>query len=289
MKIGLRSDPLKLKQDMPALIQWLAENGYESIDMPGAPDAGFKALCDKAGLAVGSFDSPQVRKVLTEDAAESQKAAEALKADISKAAGMGLKTLFACLVPMDKGATRAKAFEIWKATYPPIVEHAASVGVSIAIEPWPGGAPNYNTIGTTPEVWRAMFKEVPSPSMGLCYDPSHMVRLGIDYLRALREFGDRVRHVHAKDCKIMGEDLYLQGRMPLTFGAPKFKCSEGWWRYCIPGDGEVDWRAVAVQLEAMGYDGPLAVEPEDGVYMNDEEGNRRGLRAAQAYLRSVIR
>jgi len=157
------------------------------------------------------------------------------------------------------------------------------------MEPWPGGYPYYATLGCTPEMWRAMFEVCPSKNFGLCYDPSHMARLGIDYLRVLKEFGDRVHHAHAKDCDIMEEELYLQGQLTRTFGKPTFKCSEGWWRYCIPGDGVVDWRAIVVGMIAAGIDPVFSIELEDGVYMEDEEGNKRGLLAAQAHLESVIR
>ena len=123
-----------------------------------------------------------------------------------------------------------------------------------------------------------------------CFDPSHLARLGIDYLRALREFGTRVHHVHGKDTAISPEDLYLQGRLGKTFGAPAFKCSEGWWRYCVPGDGVVDWRAIAIELTALGKtDLCFSIELEDGCYMDDEAANKAGLLAAKAHLDSVLR
>ena len=192
--------------------------------------------------------------------------------------------------PADKLQPRAKSFENWKTVWPDIIAHCETIGVNIAVEPWPGPPPAYPTLGCTPETWRAMFAACDnSPAIGLCYDPSHMVRIGIDYMRVLREFGDRIHHVHAKDCKIMEEDVYLQGTLTKTFGAPTFKCSEGWWRYCIPGDGEVDWRSSIVELTALGYEGALAVEPEDGVYMVDECTNRAGLIASRDFLSSVVR
>ena len=74
---------------------------------------------------------------------------------------------------------------------PPIAEFAASKDVTIAIEGWPGPGPAYPALGCTPEMWRAMFEACPSPGLGLNYDPSHLVRIGIDYLRALNEFAPR--------------------------------------------------------------------------------------------------
>jgi len=288
MMIGVRPHPLKLKSDFPGLVNWLAQNGFEAVDLIGF-SAEAKALCDKAGLAIGSFDCPSLGKLLDADEAKRNAVAAKVKDELSQAAKLGLKTLFICFGPVDKTAPRAKTFEIWKSVFPGIAAHCEALGISIAMEPWPGGAPHYSNIGTTPEMWRAMFAACPSQALGLCYDPSHMARLGVDYVRALKEFGPRIHHVHAKDCAFLQEELYLQGRMTPTFGAPTFKCSEGWWRYCIPGDGVVDWRTVVVGLTALGFKGVLSIEPEDGVYMETEEANKAGLLAAKAHLKSVIR
>jgi sugar phosphate isomerase/epimerase len=287
MKIGVRCNPLHLKEDFPALVQWLADNDFDAVDLM-SPDPADKDLCDKAGLAVGSFDAPSLRKTLSEDESERAEAAESLKAEVSQAAGAGLTTLFAVFAPPNKALPRAKGFAIWKSVFPGIVEHCESLGVNIAIEPWPGPPPHYPTLGCTPEMWRAMFEVVPSATLGLCYDPSHMVRLGIDHLRVLSEFGDRVNHVHAKDCAILEEDLYVQGSLTRTFGKPVFKFGEGWWRYCKPGDGLVDWRAVVVGLRGLQRDAIFSIELEDSLYTDDAESNKAGLLASRDYLRSVI-
>ena len=289
MKIGVVTGPLLLKQDFAGLCQWLAENGFDAIDMRSV-DADEKATVEGAGLQVGTFSARGLGGTLDADEGTRRQALETLEADLRRAADLGLKTLFACLVPPDRQAPRAKTFEIWKTSWPQVVDLCESLGINIAMEPWPGPAPAYPTIGCTPEMWRAMFQVCPSPAFGLCFDPSHLARLGIDYLRALREFGPRVHHVHGKDTAISQEDLYLQGRLPQTFGSPAFKCSEGWWRYCIPGDGVVDWRAIVVELTALGKtDLCFSIELEDGCYMDDEAGNKAGLLAAKRHLDSVIR
>lgn len=289
MKIGVVCGPLMLKNDFPAMCQWLAENGFDAVDMR-AVDADEKARIEGAGLSVGSFSAPSLGKTLDADEGKRKEAVEALKAEIKQAAELGLKTLFVCFVPVDRLAPRAKTFDIWKTFWPEIVGLCESSGINIATEAYPGPPPAYPTIGCTPEMCRAMFEVCPSPNFGLCFDPSHLARLGIDYIRVLREFGDRVHHVHGKDTAISEEDLYLQGRLTKTFGAPTFKCSEGWWRYCVPGDGVVDWRTIVVELTALGKtDLVFSIELEDGCYMEDEDGNKAGLLAAKNHLESVIR
>ena len=63
---------------------------------------------------------------------------------------------------------------------------------------WPGGAPHFASLVCTPETVRSFIKDV-GPAAGLNYDPSHLIRLGIDPIRFLREFVGHVYHVHGKD------------------------------------------------------------------------------------------
>jgi sugar phosphate isomerase/epimerase len=198
--------------------------------------------------------------------------------------------MFVCFVPMDKLAPRAKTFEIWKSFFPEIVALCESFRINIAMEPYPGPPPAYPTIGCTPEMWRAMFEVCPSKAFGLCYDPSHMVRLGIDPLRVLKEFGDRIHHVHGKDTAFDAEEQYLQGRLTRTFGPSPYKFAEGWWRYCIPRDGVVNWREVVLGLMTAGKnDICLSIELEDHCYTGSDERNKVGLCIARDHLRRLIK
>lgn len=287
MQLSVRPQPLKLKQDLPALCAWLSRNGYAAIDLQ-APTAEAVALCTAHGLQPGSFDLPGVAATMSPDGGKRQAAAEALRAGLDQAASLGLRTWFVCLVPEDRARSRAENFGYWETTFPALVEHAAAKGIRIALEGWPGPAPEYPTLGCTPETLRRLIAAAGSPALGLCFDPSHLVRLGIDYRRVLGEFGDRVHHVHGKDCAFDRERLYRQGQLSATFERPPFACSEGWWRYCVPGDGEVVWREVVTALVAAHYEGFISVELEDGLYMLDEAGNRRGLERARDHLRAAI-
>ena len=84
--------------------------------------------------------------------------------------------------------------EIWR----PLVQLAEEHGVRIGIEncpmlftgdEWPGG----KNLATSPAIWRRMFADIPSPSFGLNYDPSHLVWQQMDYLQPLREFTRQAR------------------------------------------------------------------------------------------------
>lgn len=286
MKIGMRI-PGKMRQmGYDALAAWAKEVGLEAVDLP-SPDAEAKAALDRAGLAVGSVDVRGIGASLSKDEKVRAEGVAQIKEDIDTMASLGMTTLFCCLIPADPATPRAESFAIFKETYPEIVAYAAERGIALAMEPYPGPAPHYPTLGCTPEMYRAIFAVIDSPALGICYDPSHYVRMGIDYLRVLDEFGDRVRHVHGKDTEILAEGRYLYGVYGPTF-RPNIGWSGGDWRYCIPGTGEVNWAKVIAKLAIKGYDGVISIELEDHVYGHTLEANQRGIVNAARHLRSVM-
>src|SRR6516225_7174566 len=89
---------------------------------------------------------------------------------------------------------------LFRAVWPDIVRHAESRGVRIGLEncpmlfskdEWPGG----KNLAVSPAIWNAVFREIPSPNLGLNYDPSHLIWLHIDPVRCIRDFGSRIVHV----------------------------------------------------------------------------------------------
>jgi len=286
MHVGMRIPPMGREMGLEGIIQWASENGLGSIDLPEV-DRNIRKLCDAADLGIGTVDWGAGGGVLSKDAATRRKAVTAFKRRIRDTGKYGSGVIFVCLAPDDRLQRRTETFEIFKRVYPGIVKEAEKHNVFLAIEPWPGPAPAYPNLGCTPETLRAVFDVVPSPHLGMCYDPSHFTRIGIDYKRVLREFGDRVRHVHAKDTELLEDGLYEFGCLGQTFGT-RYRYGEGWWRYCIPGWGVVDWLWVIARLEEIGYDGPLAIELEDHRYSGGSEDNAEGILAAKNYLEGIL-
>lgn len=282
--IGLRMPPKLESQGLEALATWGKSVGLRALDLPN-PDPAAVEVLTRHGLSLGTVDAVGLGDLISQEAERRARGAAALRQRIDGVAAVGGKTIFACIVP-GREISRRQGFEIWAEVFPPLVEYAESKGISFALEGWPGGAPWYQTIGYTPEVLRAMFAKVSSPSLGLCYDPSHLVRLGIDYIRFLDEFGNRVRHCHGKDTELLPEGRYLYGTMPPVLDEP-VECSEGAWRYCVPGDGEVDWARVAARLQFHGYRGPISIELEDARYSGTLELEQAGVAKAANHLRTV--
>jgi len=99
----------------------------------------------------------------------------------------------------------------------------------------------------------------------------------MDYLKPLREFKERIFHVHAKDVRLDPERLDDVGILatPLEFHRPK-----------LPGLGEVDWGRFFSVLSDTGYDGPVCVEVEDRAYEESLELRRQALRQSLGFLRN---
>ena len=73
---------------------------------------------------------------------------------------------------------------------------------------WPGG----NNIAWSPYIWRRILEQW-GGTIGLNYDPSHLVWLQIDQGRFIREFGPHILHFQAKDVQIDRDGLYERGSM----------------------------------------------------------------------------
>jgi len=170
--------------------------------------------------------------------------------------------------------------ETWK----PLIQFAEDHGIKIGIEncpmaftkdEWPGG----KNLAASPKIWRRMYEDIPSPSFGLNFDPSHFIWQHMDYLKPLREFRSRIFHVHAKDARVDQHRLDEVGIMahPNDFHTPK-----------LPGLGDVNWGRFFSVLTEVGYNGPVCVEVEDRAYEGSLENRKASLRQSYTYLRQYI-
>lgn len=286
MEIGIRQPPCANELGLPAFAEWCAEVGFRAIDVPRLT-AEVKQTLDANGLLCGTFDFPNWWTLVDPDKAARDAEWENQKAILDEAAANGGSVAFAVLLPRDKNQPRAKSFEIWKEAFPPVMEYLDQLGISFAIEFWPGPSPQHPSLGCTPETLRAMFQEVDSPGHGVCYDPSHLIRLDIDHVRFLWEFGSRVKHVHGKDTELSEEWLYLTGNIGSSFGG-KYRYGDSAWRYTIPGEGTVDWVAINNRLHDVGFDRLICVELEDHNYFPSVEQQQHGMVNALRHLEAAI-
>jgi sugar phosphate isomerase/epimerase len=235
------------------------------------------ALCRKHGVelsALGYYPNPLDPELGPAALAHLTKVMHA-----AKLLGLGIVNTF---VGRDWRKSIDDNWPAFRTAWPPVVALAAELGLRLGIEncpmifsgsEWPGG----KNLATTPEAWRRMFAEIPSPAWGLNFDPSHFLWQFIDPVPALREFGDRLVHVHAKDARIDRDRLQERGIMGLDWHTPK-----------LPGLGEVAWGPLFGALTDLGYQGAVCVEVEDRAFEKSPAERRRALVLSRKFLEQYV-
>lgn len=95
-------------------------------------------------------------------------------------------------------------------------------------------------------------------TLGMNFDPSHLLWQGLKPHLMIRELPDRVYHVHIKDASVTLDGLTGILGSHIEFG----KTTRGW-NFRSPGRGDVDFSAIIRELNEIDYQGPLSVEWED--------------------------
>jgi sugar phosphate isomerase/epimerase len=113
---------------------------------------------------------------------------------------------------------------------------------------------------------------------GFNFDPSHLGYQGVDYIRFIREFSDRIFHCHIKDAWWGHGD----GTVGVFGGHTDFGDARRFWDFRSPGRGDVEFEDVIAALNDIGYRGPLSVEWED-IRMDRVHGATE----AAAFVRSL--
>ncbi len=103
------------------------------------------------------------------------------------------------------------------------------------------------------------------PELGIKYDPSHCLNRGDDYLKELRDWGERVFHFHIKGT------LYIDGE-----------------RYddAPAGLDSINWGGIMDVLYTKDYNGMLSIEPHSG-YWQGKKG-QWGIDFTIQYIRPYI-
>ena len=228
--------------------------------------------------ALGYYPNP-----LCADEEEAEVCINHLKGVISAAPQLGLN-IVNTFVGRDHTRSVNDNWALFQERWPGIVKHAEASGVRLAIEncpmlftndEWPGG----KNLAVSPKVWREMFERIPSRNFGLNYDPSHLVWQFMDPVKPIREFADRIFHVHAKDARISRQRLDEVGILatPLDYHEPK-----------LPGLGEVKWQDFFAALAAVGYKGAVCIEVEDRAFEATLDDRKRALMQSKRFLEQFI-
>jgi sugar phosphate isomerase/epimerase len=293
------------QRTLPEIVTWAAEQGFEALEVaawPALGDRPFTAthldvdgfgagdaervavLFDQHGLQLSSL--AYYDNNLHPDPDERAAVNAHVAACIDAAALLGVPTV-GTFVGRDPNLSVAQNLKAAEKLFAPLVDRAGERGVKIVIENcvmegWhPDGYPG--NLAYSPELWEWMF----DLGLYLNYDPSHLVWMGIDPVEALRPYVDRVAHAQAKDIELFPERRNRYG-WPGKAVVREDPWDVGWWRYRVPGLGQVDWRRVVDTLYEGGFDGVLSVEHEDPVWGGTEDRVHTGLQVAHRTLRPLI-
>jgi sugar phosphate isomerase/epimerase len=177
-----------------------------------------------------------------------------------------------------------------KKVFTDVLKYASDKNVDLMIENCP--MENWMRFGLpgnyaySPELWDALFNELPFDNFGLNLDPSHLYWLGIDYISAAKNFASKVFHAHAKDTEILSEGINQYGLFGRQIDPIPWK--SGWWRYRMPGLGEIDWQKFISTLQENGYDNVLSIEHEDPIWEGSEEKIKSGLQLGLKHLSQFV-
>lgn len=278
--IGFRRGWSDWQRDLAGLTSWASANGFGMIDLGNDGDTA-AATVRAGGVSVVSVDLNDWGGLFSPDAGERKAAVQANLEYI--AAVKDVKAFFICVLPKDPSRPRSENFGYAVESFAQLAPAVRAAGAKIAIEGYPGEG----ALACTPETVRALFKEVPDEGLGLNYDPSHLLRMGIDPVRFAKEFCGRVVHVHGKDTELLSEGLYEYGsEQPPTFGKG-IGFGGMHWRYCIPGHGHVRWGELLKALHEGGFRGGISIELEDAYFNGTTEGEQHALIASATFLASI--
>ncbi len=163
--------------------------------------------------------------------------------------------------PPVSDARLQQGFDDFAALWNPILDVFDKAGVRFALEVHPTEIA-FDIITAR----RALAAVKNRKAFGFNFDPSHLQWQGVNPVRFLKAFPDRIYHVHMKDAAVTldGESSILASH--LNFGTP----GRGW-DFRSPGRGDVNFEEMIRALNALNYSGPLSVEWEDAM-MDREHG-----------------
>jgi sugar phosphate isomerase/epimerase len=304
VKLGLLTAPFP-ETPLMDVARWTAENGFESLEIACWPRTSgpTRRYAGTSHIDVANLSDTQARDIVDEieglglsisglgfypnplhpDPEHRRSVIEHLQLVIAAAQRMGVpfvNTFMGGDGKLTLDQNWQEALRVW----PDIVATANDHGVRLTIEncpmifsddEWPAG----HNIAWSPRIWRRILEQW-GETIGLNYDPSHLVWLMIDHARFVEEFGPHILHVQAKDLMIDRNGLYERGT--LSGGI-------GWQVPRLPGLGEVDWRVFFSSLYRAGYDGDIIIEHEDRGFEGTLELVQRGFLIARDTLRPWIK
>ena len=305
MKIGFLTVALK-NLNFQRTAEWAHSVGFESLEVAAWPVVNERDYSSTT-IDVSTFsenDVDRIRKILEEnelvissfayydnnldaDLEKRKFINDHLKKVIDVASMLGVE-LVGTFIGRDVTKSVEENLKEFEKVFKPLIVYAENKNIRLMIENCPMvGWQEREKIGNifySPQMWREIFRITPN-SFGINLDPSHLYWMGIDYLEVVKEFKDRIFHVHAKDVEIDHKLLHEQSIYGY-FGENLH--GKSWWTYRLPGFGEIDWKTFVKGLKKVGYDFVLSIEHEDPVWDGSLDKAKKGLLMGLEFLKNLV-
>lgn len=294
MRLGAAVWPIRWQPPYEEAVRRIAGLGFTAVELIAwdrealasyyTPERirDLRALIGDLGLELSEFVST-AGGMVSPEASEREACLEHFRRVCEVAAALGTRTINT-VAPMPHGVRipplkLLPTAQIWTAEIDPgfdapaawerfvdmtrrVMEIVEGAGLRYAMEAHP-----YRHVSSAASMLR-LADHVPTPALGMNFDPSHMFPCGDMPQLAIRELGARVFHCHFSDNDAL---------------------TNAHWR---PGSGKIDWRAVLEALRDVGFNGTISIELEDvpGVATPRQESTPaldEEYRASRHYLRFV--
>ncbi|MCY0900385.1 MAG: myo-inosose-2 dehydratase [Firmicutes bacterium] len=146
----------------------------------------------------------------------------------------------------------------------------AARGLRLAYHPHLG-----TNIESYPEIVR-LLEETDPALVGLTLDTGHLYVAGVDPVRIIHDFSERILHVHLKSVRADGMTRYHSGTGFLNAVRGGL--------FTVPGDGVIDFVPILRALHDIQFDGWCVIEAEQDPRQADP---RVFMKKALAYLQAV--
>lgn len=253
MKIGIMNNPQKSVYNEA---EFCGEAGFNFLDLtiegPKAAEVDvekLKPILDTYGLSITGHTDPCLPYTYPIQAIR-----EACFLELKRCAGifsslgakvMNIHSCYFCPPSMRKDLV---SFHI--EALPPIVEMAASYGLTVILE-------NYTAPFDRVSIFKKILSEVPGLKLHLDFGHTNFGK--DDFEIFCEELGDEIHHVHFSDNRGRSDD-----HMPL-------------------GVGTVDWKQAVKSLKIAGYDSTITLE----VFCNEQSMQRKYLKASRELVQEL--
>ena len=211
----------------------------------------------------GDGDPAGVKERAAEEMMNTARAAQQFGVEVVNGfTGSGIWHLLYSFPPVPESMIE-QGFSDFAAAWNPILDVFGECGIRFALEVHPTEIAF--DIYTAKRALEALGQR---KEFGFNFDPSHLIWQGIDPVEFIREFPDRIYHMHVKDAIVT-----LNGKSGILASHINFGDARRGWDFRSPGRGGVNFEEIIRALNDIGYDGPLSVEWEDA-RMDRDHGAR---------------